>query len=347
MDHPSPTHMVPDGPDWLSDAHCSLEARLREAVAHLDPATREAVDQCFGWRNGTDRTSAVSTGRELATLTLLTACLSGGDGRRALSAALACELAFHAAVIHDDLLDHDLTRNGRSAVWSVFGQTAAIKAGNALTAVAFNALAISVPEQAGLTTGWLARTLARVNAGQLLEVQFASRTSISPAEYMGMVDSKAGALAACGCALGAVFAGAGADTVAGLAAFGSRLGALWQLRKDYLGIWVDPALTGRPAHHDLKSRKKTYPVLVALAHTGDRRERLAQLYHHTPPGPLSDQDTQRAAELIELCAGREGTLDEIRRLLDEALALVERFVPDSTAREALTGLASDYAAVGQ
>jgi geranylgeranyl diphosphate synthase type I len=50
---------------------------------------------------------------------------NGGDWRQAMPAAVACELAFNAALIHDDIVDEDPSRRGRPAVWSVFGSPAA------------------------------------------------------------------------------------------------------------------------------------------------------------------------------------------------------------------------------
>ncbi|MFC8981095.1 polyprenyl synthetase family protein [Streptomyces sp. NPDC057411] len=344
MQHSPPPTVPPPGPDWLHDARTGLESALRDAVAPLEPAAREALAYYFGWQDEQGRDSSLPSGRRrLGSLTLLNATLKGGDWRAAMPAAVACELAFNAAVIHDDIIDQDRTRRGRPTVWSLFGEPAAILAGNALTAVAFDVLATARPELAAVTTGWLARTVAKLNAGQLLDIRFEDRVEVTLEDYLAMVDGKAGSFAECGCALGAIFAGADPATVDGLAAFGSRLGLIWQLRNDYLGIWGDPALTGKQAHSDLKSRKKTYPVITALTHTGESREQLAELYHGTSHGPLSDHDARHAAHLIELCGGRDLTLQETRRQLDDALAPLARLVPDTTAREGLASLATVYA----
>ncbi|CAM5542513.1 dimethylallyltransferase [Streptomyces canarius] len=38
-----------------------------------------------------------------------------------------------------------------------------------------------------------------------------------------------------------------------------------------LGIWGDPAVTGKPVGGDLRERKKTFPVLAALGSPAARR----------------------------------------------------------------------------
>src|ERR671920_174932 len=63
--------------------------------------------------------------------------------------------------------------------------------------------------------------------------------------------------------LGAALAGAGPATMAELTAFGLPLGEAFQLRDDLLGVFGDPAATGKPAGDDLVEGKRT--VLVALA----------------------------------------------------------------------------------
>jgi geranylgeranyl diphosphate synthase type I len=63
---------------------------------------------------------------------------------------------------------------------------------------------------------------------------------------------------------GAAVGGAGAETIQQLGAFGLPLGEAFQLRDDVLGVFGDPAETGKPAGDDLRQGKRT--VLVALAH---------------------------------------------------------------------------------
>mgnify|MGYP001614320749 CR=1 FL=1 len=62
---------------------------------------------------------------------------------------------------------------------------------------------------------------------------------------------------------GAALAGASPEAVAALSAYGLPLGEAFQLRDDLLGVYGDPATTGKPAGDDLVEGKRT--VLVALA----------------------------------------------------------------------------------
>ena len=63
--------------------------------------------------------------------------------------------------------------------------------------------------------------------------------------------------------LGAAAAGAGPGLMAALLEYGDHLGRAFALRDDYLGVWGDPAVTGKPAGDDLFEAKAT--VLLSLA----------------------------------------------------------------------------------
>jgi geranylgeranyl diphosphate synthase type I len=62
--------------------------------------------------------------------------------------------------------------------------------------------------------------------------------------------------------IGASFSGANQSQLAGLSAFGIPLGLAFQLRDDILGVFGDPAITGKPAGDDLREGKRT--VLTGL-----------------------------------------------------------------------------------
>jgi geranylgeranyl diphosphate synthase type I len=63
--------------------------------------------------------------------------------------------------------------------------------------------------------------------------------------------------------LGAALAGATPELVATYSAYGVPLGEAFQLRDDLLGVFGDPAVTGKPAGDDLREGKRT--LLLAFA----------------------------------------------------------------------------------
>ncbi|MEE3918107.1 polyprenyl synthetase family protein [Micromonospora sp. BRA006-A] len=69
--------------------------------------------------------------------------------------------------------------------------------------------------------------------------------------------------------IGAALAGAAPEEVAALAGFGDPLGDAFQLRDDLLGVFGDPAVTGKSNLDDLREGKPT--VLLALARASASR----------------------------------------------------------------------------
>ena len=121
--------------------------------------------------------------------------------------------------------------------------------------------------------------------------------------------------------VGAALAGADAATLERISAYGLPLGEAFQLRDDVLGVYGDPATTGKPAGDDLVEGKRT--VLVAHA--------------------LEFADAAEAAEL-DAALGTELEEDAVQRLRtiitgSGAEAKVESEITDLTAR-CLEGLAT-------
>ena len=65
--------------------------------------------------------------------------------------------------------------------------------------------------------------------------------------------------------LGAELAGASAATVSTLRSYGADVGVAFQLRDDLLGVYGDPAVTGKPAGDDLLEGKRTLLLATARA----------------------------------------------------------------------------------
>ena len=106
--------------------------------------------------------------------------------------------------------------------------------------------------------------------GQYLDLAFETSPNVSLADYEQMITGKTAALIAACTAIGAVVAGVEPNKVMHYYSFGLELGLAFQIQDDILGIWGDPAITGKSAADDIISKKKTYPILTALAWEQDQ-----------------------------------------------------------------------------
>ncbi|MEV6294132.1 polyprenyl synthetase family protein [Streptomyces sp. NPDC051896] len=294
-----------------------VQPALREAVGRLHPWVAEMAGYSFGWCEVGGAPAAAPGGKGVRqALAVLGAEAAGADGRAGVPAAVAVELVHAFSLLHDDVMDGDATRRRRPAVWKAYGTGPAVLAGDALFALAVETLA-SAPQGAG-TVRLLSAALADLVRGQADDLLFATRPwtgpeRVTPEEYRSMAEGKTGALLGCAAALGAVLGGADAAIAGALDRAGRHLGIAFQLVDDVLGIWGDPAVTGKPVGGDLRQRKKTYPVLAALGSPAARG--LSELLD--TPGRAA-----QAAALIEAAGGRTAALAEARAHTAAARALI-------------------------
>lgn len=204
------------------------------------------------------------------------------DPEAVLRALSSLELIQACALIHDDIIDSSDTRRGNPTVhraveerhrereWSGdaahFGESVAILAGDLALAWADDLI-----YDAGLSAGALARVRApwramrtEVIGGQLLDISLeaAAIEDVALAESVNRFKTAAYTIER-PLHLGAAIAGADEKVIEAFRGYGRDLGVAFQLRDDLLGVFGDPAVTGKPAGDDLREGKRT--VMLALA----------------------------------------------------------------------------------
>jgi geranylgeranyl diphosphate synthase type I len=309
----------------LSWSRAECDPALRAAVGSLPASMRRVAEYHFGWRDEDGKPSGATAGKAVRpALTLLTASALGAARGAAVPAAVAVELVHNFSLLHDDVMDGDLTRRHRATAWAVFGANPAILAGDALLTLAFDVLGeAAVPVRAAHRPAAraLGECVHRLLDGQSADLEFEERDRVEVTEGLRMSAAKTGALLGCACAMGALYGEAAVDgdlsDVTRLRTFGEKVGLAFQFVDDLLGIWGEPAVTGKPVHSDLANRKKSLPVVRALAGDGEASSALAALYHRA--GPLSPVELAEAAALIEDTGARAWCQEQADRLVLEAL----------------------------
>jgi len=115
--------------------------------------------------------------------------------------------------------------------------------------------------------------------------------------------------------------------------YGAAVGEAFQLRDDLLGVFGDPAVTGKPAGDDLRTGKPTVLLLLArrLA-TPAQRTAL-----HRLPREVADMD--RLADVVTQTGAVEAVETMVERRIGTALDALAEAPIDPASRSALTELA--------
>jgi geranylgeranyl diphosphate synthase type II len=305
---------------------------IEEHLRHVRAEVERHLDRVLGPAPGVPprlleamRYSVLGPGKRLRpVLTVLSAraCASGTGGTpvgvNPWPAACAVELIHAYSLIHDDLpaMDDDDLRRGRPTCHKQFGEALAILAGDALQALAFQALAEGYPpEVAGRCMGELARAAgaAGMVGGQADDLAWEDRTSraLPTVEVLeGIHLRKTGALIRAACVLGAMAAGAPRDAVAALDGYGRSLGLAFQVVDDLLDVEGDAGTAGKRLRKDAARGKLTYPGLLGVEESRRRARRLGEeAREHLAALALSESaglgEVERLHDLVTLVLARD------------------------------------------
>ncbi|MDA2807695.1 polyprenyl synthetase family protein [Nocardiopsis suaedae] len=339
-------------------------------VSYVRPAVDAALSEFIGRR----RTELLEIGAELApAMDALEAMLSGGkrlrpafcfwgwrgaggtDTPEAYGAAASLELLQACALVHDDVIDNSDTRRGLPAAhrrlaalhaeqgWSGssegFGQGAAILIGDLCLAWCDDMYQGSGLPQEALAAGRAAFDAMRteVMAGQYLDMLEQVRGAESVEASLRVMHYKAAKYTVeRPLHLGAALAGRGPELAPVYSAYGLPLGLAFQLRDDVLGVFGDPAQTGKPAGDDLREGKRTLLVAETLERAG---EAAAAEFRSRLGDPDLDGE---AVSLMRTITEESGALEACERRIDDyveqATRALESDLIEPEARSALADL---------
>ena len=206
-------------------------------------------------------------------LSYATAELLEIDAERVDSIAAAVELVHAYSLIHDDLpaMDDDDLRRGRPTTHRQFNEATAILAGDALQALAFEALCndpllSEQPLDQLKIVSWLASAAgpAGMVGGQLLDLRAEGR-AISEAELEDIHRRKTGALIRASTMMPTELANLSANAQQRLDEFASDIGLVFQIMDDVLEVEQGTTTLGKSSRSDESKEKSTYPAILGLA----------------------------------------------------------------------------------
>src|SRR6478752_7589515 len=280
------------------------------------------------------------------------------DEQQALRLFSALELLHACALVHDDVIDASATRRGLPTVHRLFadrhrernwhgsadqfGLSAAILLGDLSLVWADDIVAtadLPLDAHRRVQRVW-ADIRTEVLGGQYLDIAAEASGAESVASAMLVNTYKTASYTVTRpLQLGAAASADRPDVQAIFHELGTDLGVAFQLRDDVLGVFGDPAITGKPSGDDLRSGKRT----VLLAEAVERAEATdpvaAKLLRTSIGTELSDAQVKELCLVIESVGALAAVEERIDSLTRRSLEILNAAPIDVQAKVGLSELA--------
>jgi octaprenyl-diphosphate synthase len=289
------------------DLSALVEDFFRTTFATDNPLITEAV-----------RRMLAAGGKRLRPrLALLAAEAGGGDPRAHLALAAYMELIHVGTLIHDDVVDGAQMRRGVNATAVDYGNRVSVLAGDYLFAWIFKNVTADYPAP---IPHILSATLADITDGEVLQLRARGNLRLTVDGYVEIVDKKTAALFAASAECGAITVGAPALVCAALREYGKNLGIAFQMLDDVLDLTADEGALGKPVGNDLRERKVTIPLILALASGGTELRHEAERFFSSDATSADLAAAARLARAIVAAGGASKTHDAIEGYVERAKA---------------------------
>lgn len=257
-------------------------------------------------------------------------CLSDTNIDAIVKASISLELMQSYLLIHDDIMDEDELRRGKTTFHIIcknlcerefgstkslrFGENIAIVAGDLIQAYGEEILATSP-----FNSEYVRRALARyativenVGYGQILDLTAERKGSFNEDEILTIHKLKTASYTVEGpLHIGALLAGANDADLQILSDYGIPLGLAFQIQDDILGLFGSEEKTGKPVGSDVQEGKKTLLILHALENgTEDEKEFILKALGNER---ITAADVDRVREIVR----RTGSLEYSKRVVAE------------------------------
>ncbi|MDT5071488.1 MAG: geranylgeranyl diphosphate synthase, type [Mycobacterium sp.] len=322
---------------YIGDDYAEMTAALEEFVLRGGKRLRPAFAY-WGWR------AVAPAGRSADAEVLL------------LFSAL--ELLHACALVHDDIIDASETRRGlptvhrlfadrhRERKWhgssEQFGVSAAILAGDLSLVWADDIVTsadLPLDAHRRVQKVW-ADIRTEVLGGQFLDIVAEASGAETVASAMNVNAYKTASYTVSRpLQLGAAAAADRPDVQAIFHEVGTDLGVAFQLRDDVLGVFGDPAVTGKPSGDDLRSGKRTVLLAEAVQRADQSDPLAAKLLRASIGTDLTDAQVRELCLVIESVGALAAVESRIESLNSQALALLDAAPIDVHAKVGLAELA--------
>lgn len=245
-----------------------------------------------------------------------------------LKVAAALELTHSALLIHDDIMDNDVTRRGNPTIFAqyiseapkvsdpkAYGISQGINVGDISLFYAYELLSESSDRK---LIKFFTDELVKVGAAQMQDVAFGyASDNPSNESILNVYIYKSGRYTfSLPLVMGAILSNKDDLTIKKLDEFGEKLGTIFQIKDDELGLFGEEEEIGKPVGSDIRENKKT--IFRALLFSKANDDQLHFLNSVFGNEKLSKEEIEKVKELLKT----QGVIEEVDLMVENLLSEV-------------------------
>ena len=204
-----------------------------------------------------------------------------GKYENSVGAAVAIEMIHTFSLIHDDLpcMDNDDFRRGKPSCHKKFDEAIALLAGDALENFAFRVIISSDYDDKTKSRliSEISDATARMIDGQVKDLSFLERGSLSEDELLEMYSLKTCALIECSAVMGCICGGADESKIVSAREYARNLGLAFQIRDDILDVIGNEKELGKPIGSDADNNKTTIVSVLGIEKASELAEKYSNI----------------------------------------------------------------------
>lgn len=261
----------------------------------------------------------------------LTAKMLNNFNENTYQAASLIEYIHTATLVHDDVVDDAEKRRGFFTINKIWKNKIAVLIGDFLLS---RALISAIEENHFKLLKHVSVAVKEMSEGELLQIEKSRKLDITEDVYFQIIKQKTASLIASCCACGAQSANASPEKIEQMRLFGEKIGMAFQIKDDLFDFGTYTK-TGKPVGIDIKEKKITLPVILALKEADNKtKKRILKLIKN------HKNNSKKIKEVIDFVLNSNGinlAIEKMELFKSEALAILANF-ENNSAKEALIEL---------
>jgi octaprenyl-diphosphate synthase len=261
-------------------------------------------------------------------LVFLSSKLVGEINKSTYSAATLIELLHTATLLHDDVVDESYERRNHFSINAIWKSKVAVLIGDYFLS---SGLLLSIAENEYKLLETVSESVKEMSEGELLQIQSSKKALIDLNNYFNIIKKKTASLFASCTLCGAQSSTDNFELHLKLKQYGMYIGIAFQI-KDDLFDYQQKGLIGKPTGNDIKEKKFTLPLILALKNAPQNESKAIIKKINT-----SEFSALKFNDVVKFVNKNDGLIETEQYLIDyknKALEVLSYF-PDSEAKQSL------------